>query len=203
MSDLHFSGISRGIVFWGLVFLSFLSSLCYGISTESVEISRLRKNRHVLTVEWKTYRISDTEEISLYGAKERKFFTENWYWGEAGYGALTGKRAGYLEGGIFIGYQTRSDFPVEVDFRLFAGAGGGGAAPQGGGLIVHPTVGIGWDLNSMVSVFVEAGYMHFLNGNISSPSIGFNINMNYWNLYYDKGAEPLFNPQEAQHGGVK
>ena len=28
------------------------------------------------------------------------------YWGEAGYGSLLGKRGGYLEGGVIVGFVT-------------------------------------------------------------------------------------------------
>ena len=79
--------------------------------------------------------ISDTESIQLYGAKHRKFITNHWYWGEAGYGALFGKRSGYLEGGIFTGIMSNGPFDGIIDYRIFTGAGGGGSAPQGGDLL--------------------------------------------------------------------
>ena len=69
----------------------------------AINDSSLEKFKSVITTEFKGYNISSTETIQLYGAKHRKFITNNWYWGEAGYGALFGKRSGYLEGGVFIG----------------------------------------------------------------------------------------------------
>ena len=142
---------------------------------------QLDKFRHVITTEFKGYQISSSERIELYGAKHRKFLNNTLYWGEAGYGALFGKRSGYLEGGIFLGQL----LPVNnwlVDWRIFTGAGGGGSAPQGGGFIIHPTFGIGKAINHRLFFMLEVGYMHFVNGDISSLTIGTSINMNMWHV---------------------
>lgn len=152
---------------------------------ENLHVKHLKKQKRIITLEWKTYSISSSEKISLYGAKERKFINENIYWGEAGYGAVTGIRSGYLEGGLICGIQTQFS-GLNIDLRLFAGAGGGGSAPQGGGFLVNPTIGIGKQIGDLGSVFMELGYVHFMNGNISSPSIAFNFNIRNWVLVYDK-----------------
>jgi len=148
-----------------------------------VPLHTIEKTSQIITTEWKTYHISSTESISLYGAKRRKFIDQNWYWGEAGYGALTGKRSGYLEGGVIFGFMHDSMASLSFDYRLFFGAGGGGAAPQGGGLIIHPTVGIGTHLNYKTRLFFELGYIHFINGDISSPTMAVNINFYMWRLF--------------------
>jgi hypothetical protein len=148
----------------------------------ALDISNLEKFRSVITTEFKGYDISSTENIQLYGAKHRKFITDQWYWGEAGYGALFGKRSGYLEGGVFIGHMSKGPGDSIVDIRLFTGAGGGGSAPQGGGFIVHPTIGLGKAISSTLFIMTELGYMHFVNGDISSISLGISINMNMWHL---------------------
>ena len=112
------------------------------ISTKAISsVTGLQKYRSVITTEFKGYNISETESIQLYGAKHRKFLTESTYWGEAGYGALFGKRSGYLEGGVFIGHLVSGPLNTIIDFRFFTGAGGGGAAPHGGGFIIHPPLG--------------------------------------------------------------
>lgn len=59
---------------------------------------------------------------------------------------------------------------------------GGGSAPQGGGFIVHPTIGLGKAISSTLFFMTELGYMHFINGDISSISLGISINMNMWHL---------------------
>ena len=146
------------------------------------ETHYLEKFKSIITTEFKGYNISDSERIQLYGAKHRKFINKEWYWGEAGYGALFGKRSGYLEGGIFIGKFSNGPFNSIIDYRLFTGAGGGGSAPQGGGFIIHPTIGIGKTISSTFFIMTEIGYMHFINGDISSISLGISINMNTWQL---------------------
>ena len=63
------------------------------------------------------------------------------------------------------------------------GAGGGGSAPQGGGLIINPTLGVSYTLSSKWLLSLEIGYIKFLNGDIESPTIAININRHYWNLF--------------------
>ncbi len=129
-----------------------------------IHATDVEKHKTELAIGVRTYNISSSEQITLYGAKQRRYLTPDWYWGEAGYGAVSGIRSGYLEGGIQFGYQNLS---------VMVGAGGGGSAPQGGGLVIHPSITIGP---------FEAGYVHFINGNISSPSVAFNVSLPFWEL---------------------
>jgi hypothetical protein len=158
-----------------------LSMFCY----ESLATTPfpLEKNRSIITTEFKGYQISSSEDILLYGAKHRKFITDTWYWGEAGYGALFGKRSGYLEGGVIVGNMQTGPGDTILDLRLFTGAGGGGSAPQGGGFIIHPTIGIGKNITHEWFLMTEIGYMHFVNGDISSLSVAVSLNMNMWTLH--------------------
>lgn len=102
-----------------ILYLLFFCAHSFGL-----DISNLEKFRSVITTEFKGYDISSTEHIQLYGAKHRKFITNQWYWGEAGYGALFGKRSGYLEGGVFVGHMSNGPWDSIFDVRLFTGAGG-------------------------------------------------------------------------------
>lgn len=147
-----------------------------------VSTNNLTIQQAYLTCEVKTYTILGLERIYLFGAKERKFITPNFYWGEAGYGAISGKRSGYLEGGIICGYQSEILKNWLVDFRLFTGAGGGGSAPQGGGLIVNPTLGVGYRFTPQHTFFLEIGYIRFLNGDIESITFAMNLNQAFWRL---------------------
>ena len=163
-----------------LLLLILLSFQILGYESSSLS---LNKQRQIITTEFKGYDISSSERIHLYGAKRRKFINETTYWGEAGYGALFGKRSGYLEGGIIVGKLMDGPFKNSLfDIRFFTGAGGGGSAPQGGGFIVHPTIGLGQRINWQLFYMIEVGYMHFVNGDISSPSIAIAINMDTWKL---------------------
>jgi hypothetical protein len=151
-------------------------------SLSAINLKDYQKNKLTYTVEWKTYSLPNDEQISLYGAKRRRFVTDQFYWGEAGYGALSGKRSGYLEGGVFAGYQDYFSPEFLYDARIFFGAGGGGSAPQGGGMIVHGTFGIGMPLQQDLHVTAEVGYIKFLNGEIESPTLGINLNYSFWEI---------------------
>ena len=128
------------------------------------QLNRIKwKIQVVITTELKAT-IFQTESIQLYGATP-KVHQSKFILGEAGYGALFGKRSGYLEGGVFIGNMTNGPLDTIIDVRFFR-TGGGGAAPQGGGFIVHPTIGIGKKLSSTLFIMTELGCMHFVNGDI-------------------------------------
>lgn len=58
-----------------ILYLLFFCAHSFGL-----DISNLEKFRSVITTEFKGYDISSTEHIQLYGAKHRKFITNQWYW---------------------------------------------------------------------------------------------------------------------------
>ncbi len=117
----------------------------------------------------RAYQITGTEWISLYGAEERALLGNGWYVGKAGSGAILGKRSGFLEGGIVAGIQKELAPGWSLDIGFFVGAGGGGGAPQGGGLIANPRAGLGIR-SGLGTTWLELGYLSFLNGHIASPT---------------------------------
>ena len=170
--------ISKPFIHRILIVLTLVLTLSHAV----LAAPTLYKSKSLITVEWKRYDISSTEEIILYGAKHRKFLDENWYWGEAGYGAMVGERSGYLEGGLMGGYFGKLADNWVYDARLFLGAGGGGSAPQGGGFIVHWSIGMGYELDSGISFLGEYGHITFINGDIESPTLALSMNIPFWNL---------------------
>jgi len=151
----------------------------------------------MLSFNIKAYSLGNNEPIALYGAKLRHFISPSIYWGKAGFGAIYGKRSGYLEGGIISGiYHKTSDFIL--DARLFAGAGGGGGAPQGGGFIINPSIGLGIPLTKQMDALIEYGYLWFVNGNIQSHTLECVINFHY--LDYEVGLtdSPKLNRNEPK-----
>ena len=140
------------------------------------------KSKSSIGLEYKTYSISDTESIALYGARHKRFITKEWYWGEVGFGAISGKRSGYLEGGLMTGYLQYFNPTTLMNLQLFFGAGGGGSAPQGGGCIINPSIGLGYQINQEFYLTADIGYIKFLNGDIQSMTISVSAHMNYWDL---------------------
>ena len=144
--------------------------------------SPVYKSKGEWGIEGKYFQLSDEESISMYGVQRRRFLTDHWYWGEAGYGALTGRRGGYFEGGGAVGYQRDLFHACMIETRLFSGAGGGGGVQEGGGWILRPTVGLGVAWNSRFQTLLESGYTRFLNGNIRGWTGGIAVNYVFWDL---------------------
>jgi hypothetical protein len=86
------------------------------------------------------------------------------------YGALYGKRGGFFTVGIEG--QAHMDIGANIGIQtgLFAGAGGGGCAPQGGGLMLRPSLGISYDLG-IAQTQAGISRVSFPNGNIDSTQI--------------------------------
>ncbi|MFC1752143.1 hypothetical protein ACFL96_01935 [Thermoproteota archaeon] len=163
-----------GIGFFVLVFLS-----CNSLYPAEL---RLEKYHQGLYAGFKAYNISSDEQIGLVGVKLKHNINKYLYWGEFGYGAVAGKRGGFLEGGLLVGLSTVVSKAFSLGISVMAGAGGGGSAPQGGGLIVNPAITAGWRMSNKDSITIDIGYIWFLNGNIESITVGIHYQLNYWLL---------------------
>jgi len=147
----------------------FLSLMC--ISLAGAEEAPLLENytmNHKISYE--KVSISDKEDMGLVGLGVLFDFNEYWYGGVGLYGAVDGKRGGFFTIGAESGFQ----FPIAENFQLksglFLGAGGGGSAPQGGGLMLRPY--IEGDYCSKDFVFgVGVGHISFPNGDIESTQL--------------------------------
>lgn len=90
--------------------------------------------------------------------------------GPGAYGALTGKRGGF----ITLGVASELRFPVadflELNGGVFVGGGGGrgGYTLQGGGLMIRPHVGVVVDGGAWGRFGAGGSYVHFPNGVIHS-----------------------------------
>ena len=67
------------------------------------------------------------------------------YGGLAAFGAVTGQRGGFFTGGFEAGLRQPVSADWHLDIGLFAGAGGGGSAPQGGGMMLRSYAGLVYD----------------------------------------------------------
>lgn len=128
------------------------------------------------TLEYKSYFYTPDEILSQYGAKVKNFINENWYWGQAGYGAVGGTRNGYIEGGLLLGYELHPVHPAfNVDINCLIGAAGGGLSKsEGGGFLIQPYLNLGVALNDW-TLDTQIGWEHYINGDISSICWGFSI----------------------------
>ncbi|OOZ39235.1 hypothetical protein BOW53_12290 [Solemya pervernicosa gill symbiont] len=125
----------------------------------------------VLTLE--ELELPESEQMGLAGISYL-FRPEPWFYvGGSAYGAATGERGGFFTGGLTAGLQSDPERLISLDGGLFVG-GGGGSAPQGGGLMIRPHLGI--SLNSGIgSVGLQYSVVQFPNGDIESSQFALSL----------------------------
>ncbi len=90
--------------------------------------------------------------------------------GLAVFGAARGERGGFFTGGATAGLHHMLTGRLHFDADVFAGAGGGGSAPQGGGFMLRTHAGLSLDFDT-VSVGAGYAWVDFPNGNITSDHL--------------------------------
>jgi len=120
--------------------------------------------------------LSNNESLGLLGLHALMSKGEYAYLGVSGFGAVTGERGGFIAGGYSAGLHIPFNDRFNTDLSIFVGAGGGGAAPQGGGLMVREQVGLDYFAHSY-QVGAGISHVHFPNGEIDSiqPYLSFQI----------------------------
>ena len=99
------------------------------------------------------------------------------------YGAVRGERGGFFTVGMSGEFHRRLVRRLEALAGLYVGAGGGGAAPQGGGLMLRPRAALRYDLGR---VSVEAGISRvwFPNGDIDSTQFAVALQMPFGGRFW-------------------
>ena len=116
------------------------------------------------------------ENMGLYviGAYDR---LNSWlYGGITLYGAASGRRGGFFTGGYTLGVEHKLTDKWILDAGGYLGAGGGGSAAQGGGLMIRPHIGLKYDFN-WSSLGLNYTYVDFPNGDISSDAIALSLDI--------------------------
>lgn len=128
--------------------------------------------------------LSTAEDMGLSGVGYLVNATPSTYLGLSAYGATSGGRGGFFTGGATVGTGARWG-RTTLDAGLFVGGGGGGAAPQGGGLMIRPHVGIGYDLGGY-QWSLGASWVKFPNGSIDSKQAFVSLGIPFEVLYADR-----------------
>lgn len=144
-------------------------SLCMGMSlmAQSLDLDRYTAN---YKIGYEKIAISSDEDMGLVGLSVLFDFTNYWYGGVSLYGAVDGKRGGFFTVGADSGlsYAVSSNFKLKSG--LFLGAGGGGSAPQGGGLMLRPYIEANYVAKDF-SLGLGASHVSFPNGDIESTQV--------------------------------
>ena len=149
----------------------------------SLSLPKLTKEKISETLIYETYNVNQDESIGVLGFSYHRHLNDKLYWGGSGYGAVTGGRGGYFIGGFTLGYIAPILKEVFIDSNVFIGGGGGHGAPQGGGEIIHPSIGLGINLSDSLNIALNYGYIWFVNGQINSPSLGISMSWKSYELY--------------------
>ena len=116
----------------------------------------------------------DGENMGLYSIGAYEKFNPWLYGGITAYGAATGRRGGFFTGGYTLGIESKLVNNWFFDAGGYVGAGGGAAAPDGGGLHVRPHIGLKYDF-SWGKVGLSYIYVDFPSGDISSDAMALSM----------------------------
>ncbi len=121
------------------------------------------------------------EQMGLYGIGAYERFNPWLYGGITAYGAATGSRGGFFTGGYTLGMESKLTDKWNIDLGGYVGAGGGGAAPDGGGLHIRPHIGVKYNFNWGL-LGLNYSYVDFPNGDISSDAIALSMDFPFSSL---------------------
>ncbi len=119
------------------------------------------------TMSYEQIDITSDETMGLLGIGMHFDLGNYWFGGVDLYGAVDGERGGFFTVGAEGGVRYDLSDTLQLKSALFIGAGGGGAAPQGGGLMIRPYAEIGYHTPDY-TVGAGISYINFPNGDIES-----------------------------------
>ena len=111
------------------------------------------------------------------------------YAGLGGYGALSGTSGGLFYGGATVGLLKEIYPGWNLDFGWMAGAGGGGSADTGSGLVMRPHIAIE-KIFGPAALRLEVARLDFVNGNIEDTHFALGFSLPGEILEADQGDQP-------------
>lgn len=123
--------------------------------------------------------LEPTEDMYQIAVQLNYFVNKNFYLAGQTAFANFGNAGAYAEGIVGLGVQTNSFFDNRVNLFLqgLVGGAGGGGISTGEGLIIKPSVGMNYQINSGFSLRGAVGYVKARGGSLSSPMI--NLGLSY------------------------
>ena len=114
--------------------------------------------------------------IRLAGFEIASYFTDNWFAYFRADGAYHGIRGGYMD--LFIGGGYKFSFNknrTNILTKFAIGAGGGGGADTGGGVLIYPDISLEQQLLKDIFITINKGYLLNPNQHFTSSTLGFGL----------------------------
>jgi len=125
-------------------------------------------------ISYEKLNITNDEEMGLVGLSMLFDLDKYWYAGVSLYGAVDGERGGFFTVGADGGVKLDLTENIALQSGLFIGAGGGGAAPQGGGLMLRPYIEANYHTKAY-AIGIGISHINFPNGAIESTQAYLNV----------------------------
>ena len=108
-----------------------------------------------------------------YDLLESDSFLPGLFFGLGGYGAVTGDEGGFLTGGFSLGMRHGIGAGLTGELGAFLGAGGGGGAPQGSGLMLRPWAAIEMPFAQLPNapLRLELSHVTFPSGELGGTTV--------------------------------
>lgn len=116
--------------------------------------------------------LPQSENMGLVGASLLFEVGETWGLGPAVYGAASGQRGGFFVGGVEVQRRWAVGSGLTLAAGLFAGGGGGAAAPVGNGLMLRPALTVLKDLGREWQAGLSWSSVRFPDSQITSNQLG-------------------------------
>ena len=155
---------------------SLLPLVISGISVSSLYALELQHYKAHLKSGYEQIALTPTEDMGLAHIGVLFDIGEYWYMGIDVYGAVDGERGGFFTTGVDMGAKVPITKNTQIEGGVFVGAGGGGAAPQGGGLMLRPYIQASYLMDGY-SLGIGASHIEFPNGDISSTQAYISMSM--------------------------
>lgn len=150
---------------------------CRGFASEAAYDLR----RGAYRFSYESIELPMKENMGLAGVQYIVDIGSSFYGGIGFYGAVSGDRGGFFTGGFAGGYRLPLTSSLYADTGLYVGGGGGRGAPQGGGLMVRPHIGLIYDIG-MFRAGIEYSSVQFPNGDIHSNQFSGVLDFPFENL---------------------
>lgn len=139
------------------------------------------------------------DRMGMMGVTLERFFSPNWSAGMSLFGAVRGRRGGFLTSGVDLTGRRPLGAGFSMEGGLFVGGGGGDPGrTYGNGLMLRPFLGLARRMGDRTWA-LEASRVHFPSGSLDSTQLALRYEARFpllarWEPPRDDGAAPWLRP---------